>query len=85
MALLRQLAIDGPSDIGTVARHFSQDRSVISRHLQLMERAGLVHSRKVSRQVIYAIDGRALITRIEENLESLRRMVPECCGSGHGD
>ena len=38
--IFRQLVIKGRSDIGTIAEDLPQDRSVIARHLQQMERAG---------------------------------------------
>jgi ArsR family transcriptional regulator, nickel/cobalt-responsive transcriptional repressor len=78
--ILRYLAEHGSSDIGTIAGAFPQDRSVISRHLQLMGRIGIVTREKQSRNVLYSIDGPALVAKIESNLETLKRLVPDCCG-----
>ena len=77
--IFRFLAEEGPSDISSIARGFSQDRSVISRHLQTLERAGVVQSEKVSRQVIYSVSGQAMIARMEENLAVLKKIISTCC------
>jgi DNA-binding transcriptional ArsR family regulator len=80
LGILQFLALNGPTDIGSIAERFPQDRSVVSRHLQIMERAGIVVSQKVARRVIYSIDGAALVSKFEKNLELLKSLVPDCCG-----
>ena len=77
--LIRALVLHGRSDIQTLAGSFSQDRSVISRHLQLMERAGLVVSAKVGRHQYFELDGPAITTRVEQILDLMREIVPICC------
>jgi len=77
--IFRFLAEEGPCDVSSIARGFSQDRSVISRHLQTLERAGVVQSEKVSRQVIYSVSGEAMIARMEENLAVLKKIISTCC------
>lgn len=38
-----------------IARHFQQERSVVSRHLRQLEKAGIVESRTEGRKVIYRL------------------------------
>lgn len=79
VALVRALALKGRSDIGALAGGFPQDRSVIARHLQIMERAGLVRSEKVGRHIFFELDGPAILTKMESMTESIREIVPVCC------
>jgi DNA-binding transcriptional ArsR family regulator len=44
LELLRVLLLHGPADVATIASHLPQDRSVISRHLKVLEQAGVVES-----------------------------------------
>ncbi|MEQ1501600.1 MAG: metalloregulator ArsR/SmtB family transcription factor [Myxococcota bacterium] len=78
-ALLRTLAEVGPADIATLAAAHPQDRSVISRHLRVMHGVGVVRSYKEGRHVVYALDGPALIARLEGLLATARALVARCC------
>ena len=77
--LVRSLVLNGKSDIQTLAGDFPQDRSVISRHLQLMERAGLVVSEKIGRHQYFELDGPALARRAQSISDLMRVLVPICC------
>lgn len=77
--LVRALVLNGRSDIQTLAQAFSQDRSVISRHLQVMERAGLVVSEKVGRHQYFELDGPTIVDRVESILSLVRVLAPICC------
>jgi DNA-binding transcriptional ArsR family regulator len=77
--LLRTLAQLGPADIATIAEAYPQDRSVISRHLRVLHEAGVVRSAKDGRHVVYALDGPALIERLESLLAKARMLVAGCC------
>ncbi len=55
--ILKYLILNGRSDIATIALDFPQDRSVISRHLQVMSDAGILQSQKITRHMFYEIDG----------------------------
>lgn len=85
--LLCHLAVNGPSDIGQIAEAFPQDRSVISRHLQQLARAGIVEARKESRRRVYSIQGSVLLERMEQVTELVRALVATCCppGATRGD
>src|ERR1043165_446401 len=69
--LLKVMLIQGPSDISSIAQHLPQDRSVLSRHLQILLRSNLVTCEKQGRQRIYTING----GRFVEQLESILQIV----------
>ncbi len=77
--ILLFLARQGPSEIRRIADAFPQDRSVISRHLQQLARAGVLHRVKRARSVIYSVDGPALLGRMEAIVEQTRALVQVCC------
>jgi DNA-binding transcriptional ArsR family regulator len=79
--IFRQLVIKGRSDIGTIAEDLPQDRSVIARHLQQMERAGLLQSHSEGRHTFYEIDGPAIASRVDDIGRLVRSLVPFCCGT----
>jgi DNA-binding transcriptional ArsR family regulator len=77
--ILKQLMLEGRSDVGTIAEAMPQDRSVIARHLQLMERAGLLRAETEGRHTYYEIDGPAFVGRFEKITSLLKGLVPLCC------
>jgi len=66
-------------DLQTIADQLPQDRSVISRHLNVLHRAGVVRREKVGRQVFFELDGSTLLGRLEGMVEGCRRIVGLCC------
>ncbi len=79
LEVLRVLLIHGSGDVASVATHLPQDRSVVSRHLQTLEDAGVVRSIWEGRHRIYALDGVALVSRFEHLTSRLRALAPVCC------
>lgn len=77
--LLATLAVEGPADIQQIAKHFSQDRSVISRHLRQLAQAGILIRQRRSRHVIYSINGTILLDKLEAMAEQARSLIRECC------
>ena len=77
--LLRVLLIGGAQDVASLAAKMPQDRSVLSRHLQVLLRAGLVSCRREGRHRVYGIRGAAFVERVEKLALILRRVVPACC------
>lgn len=77
--ILKILLLAGPLDVAGVAAHLSQDRSVVSRHLSTLHRAGLVRARKEGRNRIYAIDGMQILARFERITQSIRGAIALCC------
>jgi DNA-binding transcriptional ArsR family regulator len=79
MKIFRHLVLSGRSDVGSVARAMPQDRSVITRHLQVMERAGVLRAETEGRNTFYEIDGELLTHRLEQAVLLMRTLVPLCC------
>jgi predicted transcriptional regulator len=77
--ILKQLVLKGRSDVGTIAESMPQDRSVIARHLQLMERSGLLRAETEGRHTYYEIDGPAMVSRFEKITNLLKGLAPLCC------
>lgn len=76
--VIKKLIVLGTSDVGTIAKGLSQDRSVISRHLQTLEQARITTSRKDGRRVLYAIDGPYVVEKVTLILEALQPMTELC-------
>ena len=79
MDILRYLMLNGRSDIGTIADHMPQDRSVVSRHLNLMQEAGILKCEKETRYVFYEIHAQAFVDKLESITRQVRRCVEVCC------
>lgn len=77
--ILKYLLINGRSDIGTIAENLPQDRSVISRHLNLMSEAGILKSEKEARHVFYEINGTTFLSEFEGIFENIKKCMSECC------
>jgi DNA-binding transcriptional ArsR family regulator len=80
--LVRLLIARGRSDLSALADELPQDASVISRHLAVLHRAGLVRREKAGRHVLFELDGPELLARVEAIATQLRRAVPFCCPGG---
>jgi len=77
--ILKYLILNGPSDIAAIAQDFPQDRSVISRHLQVMSDAGILKSQKITRHMFYEIDGAFVLGTLEGIVEKTKKCLPACC------
>jgi DNA-binding transcriptional ArsR family regulator len=78
--IFRLLVLQGRSDIGSIAEAMPQDRSVIARHLQTMQRAGLLRVQSEGRHTFYEIDGPAIASRFARISELIQTLAPLCCG-----
>lgn len=74
----------GRCNVQAVARRLVQDRSVVSRHLAVLEQAGFVRSTRVQRFTEYELDGPAVIQKLERVLSELRRAAALCCPPAPG-
>jgi DNA-binding transcriptional ArsR family regulator len=79
VGLIRTLVLTGAADIATLASQFPQDRSVISRHLSVLERAGLAVARRKGRAVVYDLDGPGLIARLGRVQAAAEGLAAICC------
>jgi DNA-binding transcriptional ArsR family regulator len=85
LELLKLLLISGPADIGTIAEQLPQDRSVISRHLKVLEEAGVVRGQKDGRHRIYEIDGATFMATLETIVGETRSLAAVCCPPAASD
>lgn len=75
LKLLACLAKCGrPSSVTELAECCSVDRSVVSRHLAMLEKAGTLESEKQGRTVFYRVRYRALAQRLRD----LARAIEDC-------
>lgn len=79
VALIRELLLHGRMDVGSIAEKVPQDRSVVARHLQVLERAGLVRSSKEGRHTFYQLDGDGVLKQLEGLTELIKGLMPACC------
>ena len=79
VAILAELIRKGRSDVNAVAEGLPQDRSVISRHLQILADCGVVVASREGRHVFYEIDGPETCARLQAVVDALRALSPLCC------
>ena len=79
LEVLRVLLVHGPADSGAIAAQLPQDRSVISRHLKVLEDAEIVTGHRDGRHRVYAINGLGFIGTMEKILEETRALAHICC------
>ena len=79
VAVLKRVMLLGRADVTEIAAELPQERSVISRHLQVLLDAGIVRASKVGRQMFYEVDGPAIIQRLENILLHTKSITPLCC------
>lgn len=79
VALIRRLVEHGEADISELAAAFPQDRSVISRHLTALQRAGLLTAQRKGRRVIYDLNGPHLLRLLETLTAAIRALSDICC------
>jgi DNA-binding transcriptional ArsR family regulator len=77
--IFRVLVLQGRSDIGSIAEAMPQDRSVIARHLQTMQRAGLLRAQTEGRHTFYEIDGATIASRVARISDLVQTLAPLCC------
>lgn len=79
VAVLKRVMLLGRADVTEIAAELPQERSVVSRHLQVLLDAGIVRASKVGRQMFYEVDGPAIIQRLENILLHTKSITPLCC------
>jgi DNA-binding transcriptional ArsR family regulator len=78
LAIIKLLILHGTLDATSLAEKMPQDRSVISRHLSMMEKSGLLSSTKEGRHVFYTLDAKSALVKAEKLVDSFR----QCCQAG---
>ncbi|WP_040952818.1 ArsR/SmtB family transcription factor [Gorillibacterium massiliense] len=73
--LLIFLAVYGEMTIGEIAEHFPQNRSVISRHLDFMNRFNIVQRRKEGREVYYKANKELIVDTFEKTTINMKALM----------
>jgi len=73
--ILIYLVSHGKKSIKEISENFSQDRSVISRHLDLMNRYGIVLKSKQDRHIYYEANGSFIVDQFENTTTNLKKML----------
>lgn len=79
VAVFKRVLLLGRADVGEIAKELPQERSVISRHLQVLHDTQIVKATKVGRQVFYEVNGGAIVERLEGLLQRTKGLVSICC------
>ncbi len=82
VAIVKFLTVEGRSDVGTISSSFTQDASVISRHLTILHEAGVVRREKEGRHVFFDLDGSGIVEQMEKITAHCRKLLPLCCSGG---
>lgn len=73
--ILIYLTSHGKKNIKEISSNFSQDRSVISRHLDLMYRYDIVLKTKENRNIYYEANNKLVVEKFEQTTENLKRLM----------
>ncbi len=77
--IIKFIMLNGRADIGTIAEHMPQDRSVVSRHLNQMHEVGILTCEKESRHMYYDINAQAFLDRLLNITDLIKKCMNECC------
>jgi len=69
------LVSHGEKNITEIAENFSQDRSVISRHLDLMNRYDMVIRTKQNRNIYYQANNNFIVEKFEQTTSNLKKLM----------
>jgi len=76
--IIKKLIHMGACDVSTISQGLAQDRSVISRHLSTLERAGICAQTKQGRHVLYDLDGPYIVEKVTAILDAIAPMAELC-------
>ncbi len=76
--IIKFIMLNGRADIGTIAEHMPQDRSVVSRHLNLMQEVGILKCEKENRHMYYDINAQVFLDRLVNITELIKICMAEC-------
>lgn len=68
-----ELLTKGETCLCEIAPQFRQDQSVICRHLQLLERAGVITSRRDGQRILYRLADHRTVRLVETALDMIER------------
>lgn len=73
--ILVYLVSNGTKNIKEIAENFSQDRSVISRHLDSMHRHGIVEKTKENRNIYYEANSMFVIDKFDHTTNNIKNLL----------
>ncbi|MDU0331801.1 metalloregulator ArsR/SmtB family transcription factor [Paenibacillus sp. 3LSP] len=73
--LLIFLSANGEMTVGEIAEHFPQNRSVISRHLDFMNRYSIVQRRKEGREIYYKANKKFIADKFEATAHNMKALM----------
>ena len=76
--IIRYLLLNGRADIGAIAENMPQDRSVISRHLNLMQEVDILNCEKEGRHMYYSLNAKAFLERFMNITDLIKTCINEC-------
>lgn len=76
--IVKYLAICGEKNITEIAENFSQDRSVISRHLESMYRYSIVKRNKKGRYTFYELENEYIVKKFKLTSKSIEELLKQC-------
>ena len=85
LEILRYLFINGRSDVNSISKNLPQDRSVISRHLNYMQEAGILTCEKEGRHMFYKIDANVFLNKLKTMTSQIKECISQCCSQEKGD
>ena len=59
-AIIARLSDKGPARVTDIAKPFDMSLNAVSKHLKVLERAGLVHRKRIGRDHVIAFDAKPL-------------------------
>jgi DNA-binding transcriptional ArsR family regulator len=72
LGLVTRLSHDGPMSITRLAAGFPVTRQAVTKHLRVLERAGVVRSLAEGREIVWHVEQRRL-TQAQRDLEAITR------------
>ena len=78
--MLDQLLLDGDGTATSLSEHLPVTRQAVSKHLNVLDRAGLVHATSIGREKRYQIDD-AQLSRAVAQLSSVGATGTPDCGA----
>ncbi|GGE64774.1 ArsR/SmtB family transcription factor [Priestia taiwanensis] len=73
--IIRYLAVYGERNITTIAENLPQDRSVISKHLDLMYRFEIVSKTRVGRNIYYEVNSQMIFNKFKLTTDQLEKLL----------
>ncbi|GBF48507.1 ArsR family transcriptional regulator [Leptospira ryugenii] len=77
--VLKQVIRHGKADISELSEGMNLDRSVISRHLGILQEVGILIREKQGKHVFYQLDPSRAVERFKMIVNHLEEMVAICC------